>query len=321
MIRQQKPIGSGFGHGSTASEVLAGIDLSGKNFIVTGGYSGIGVESVRALVGAGANIVVPVRNREKAEKTLAGMPDTVAIADMDLADLESVEKFAREYADTHDELHGLINNAGKMASPLSRVGRDWESQFAVCHMGHFVLTKGVEKLLKNTEGARVVALSSTAHIICDVHWDDPHFHTHDYDKWQAYGSAKSANALFALGVDQKWQNDGVRAFSVNPGGIFTPLQRHLTDEEMVVMGWKNADGTQSPEVKAMFKNTEQGGATAVWCATNPMLDDMGGLYCEDCDIAPLADENSQRYHHAREWIGNEERADRLWSMTEEMIGM
>ena len=319
MTRIQTPIDSGFGNRSTARDVLVGLDVAGKNFIVTGGYSGIGVESVRALAEAGANVVVPVRNRTKAEKTLAGMPDSVTVADMDLADLASVKKFAQDYARSHTHLHGLINNAGKMACPMLRVGNDWESQFAVNHMGHFVLTKGVETLLKNTDGARVVALSSAAHIISDVHWDDPHFHSHEYDKWQAYGSAKSANALFALGVDDKWKDHDVRAFSVNPGGIFTPLQRHLTDEEMVAMGWKNPDGTQSPEVAALFKNTEQGGATAVWCATSPGLNGMGGLYCEDCDIAPLADDNSQRYHHARDWIGNVEKAHRLWEMTEDML--
>lgn len=319
MTRVQQPIGSGFGHGSTAADVLQGIDLHGQHFIVTGGYSGIGIESVRALAAAGAQVTVPARNRDKAEKALGAVPGDILIADMDLGDLNSVEKFAQEFAQGHSALNGLINNAGIMACPLSRIGKDWESQFATCHIGHFHLTQGLERLLKNTDGARVVALSSTAHAICDVHWDDPHFRSHAYDKWQAYGSAKSANALFALGVDERWKADGVRAFSVHPGGIFTPLQRHLPEEEMVVLGWKNADGTIPPAVAAMFKNTEQGGATAVWAATNLDLKDMGGVYCEDCDIAQAATDDSQRYHHAREWIGNVESAERLWSMTEAMI--
>lgn len=319
MPAKQKPIGSGFGLRTSASDVLQGKDLSGQNYIVTGGYSGIGIESVRALAAAGAHITVPARNRPKAEAALKAMPGDIEIADMDLADLASVRKFAQDYEATGRGLNGLINNAGVMASPLSRIGNQWESQFATCHIGHFELTKGLEAQLKDTEGSRVVALSSTAHIICDVHWDDPHFNTHDYDKWQAYGQAKSANALFALGVDRKWQADGVRAFSVHPGGIFTPLQRHLSDEEIVVLGWKNADGTVPEAVKQMFKTPEQGGATAVWCATSEMLDGKGGVYCEDCDIAQLADENSQRYHHARPWIGDVANADRLWEMTEAMI--
>jgi len=319
MMRVQKPIRSGFGHGSTAKEVLQGIDLRGQNFIVTGGYSGIGIESVRALAAAGAHVTVPARNRKKAETALAQISGNLAIADMDLADVESVRKFAREYRVDHKTLHGLINNAGIMACPLNRVGADWESQFAICHIGHFELTRGLETPLKQTDGARVVALSSTAHILSDVHWDDPHFQTHDYDKWQAYASAKSANALFALGLDEKWKDEDVRGFSVHPGGIFTPLQRHLSDEEMVALGWKNADGSLPPAVKAMFKNTEQGGATAVWAATSAKLKDMGGVYCEDCDVAQAAGEESQRYQHARKWITNLERADRLWGMTAAMI--
>lgn len=319
MTRQQQPIGSGFGHGSTATDVLREIDLHDKNFIVTGGYSGIGLESVRALAAAGAHVIVPARNRKKAEATLADMPGDVIIADMDLGKLNSVRKFTDDFNAEYKTLHGLINNAGIMACPLTRIGNDWESQFATCHIGHFELTRGLERNLKNTEGARVVALSSTAHAICDVHWGDPHFQSHAYDKWQAYGSAKSANAIFALGVDERWQGEDVRAFSVHPGGIFTPLQRHLTDEEMVVLGWKNADGSVPPAVAAMFKNTEQGGATAVWAATSPSLNDMGGLYCEDCDVAQAATEESQRYHHAREWIGDVGNAHRLWEMTERMI--
>jgi NAD(P)-dependent dehydrogenase (short-subunit alcohol dehydrogenase family) len=319
MTRIQKPIGSGFGHHSTATDVLDGIDLHGKNFIVTGGYSGIGIESVRALAAAGAHVLVPARNRKKAEAALADVQGKIVIADMDLGNLNAVRKFTDQFNDEYKSLHGLINNAGIMACPLSRIGNNWESQFATCHIGHFELTRGLERVIKNTENARVVALSSTAHILSDVHWDDPHFHNHAYDKWQAYGSAKSANALFALGVDEKWKSDGVRAFSVHPGGIFTPLQRHLSDEEMVILGWKNADGTTPPAVEALFKNTEQGGSTAVWAATSPALNDIGGLYCEDCDVAQAATEESQRYHHARDWIGDVESAERLWAMTERMI--
>ncbi|PHR58639.1 MAG: oxidoreductase [Robiginitomaculum sp.] len=318
-MTEQNPINSGFGHATDVDDIIKDMDLSGKNYIVTGGYSGIGIHTARALAMAGANVTIPARNKEKAQASLAMLSGNIEIADMDLGDIESVRKFAREYADTGRNLHGLINNAGIMACPMTRLGNHWESQFAVCHLGHFELARGLEKNLKQAQGARIVALSSTAHIVSDVHWDDPHFNTHDYDKWQAYGQAKSANALFALGIDNKWQGDDVRAFSVHPGGIFTPLQRHLPEEEMVAMGWKNPDGTMPERIAKMFKSPEQGGATALWCATSPQLNNMGGVYCEDCDIAKTADENSERFQHARAWIGDSAKAERLWEMSEKMI--
>lgn len=314
----QRPIGSGFGRGSTAREVLAGIDLGGRNYIVTGGYSGIGLETVRALAEAGASVTVPARSPEAAREALAGIAN-VEIADMDLADLASVRAFARSWAGSGRPLHGLVNNAGIMACPLVRVGPGWESQFAICHLGHFELARALEPSLKAAGGARVVALSSTAHAMSDVHWDDPHFEAHDYDKWQAYGQAKTADALFALGLDRRWAVDGVRGFSVHPGGIFTPLQRHLSDDEMVALGWKNADGSLPERVAALFKTPEQGAATTIWALTSPSLDGLGGLYCEDCDVARLADESSQRYQHVRPWACSETGADRLWAKSEAMI--
>ncbi|HEV2865332.1 MAG TPA: oxidoreductase [Allosphingosinicella sp.] len=314
----QRPIGSGFGHRTTASEVLDGVDLSGRNYIVTGGYSGIGIETVRALVAADGQVTVPARSAERARQALADLPQ-VEVAQMDLADIASVRAFAAAYVESGRRLHGLINNAGVMASPLVRVGPGWESQFAICHLGHFELTRVLEPALKAAGGARVIALSSTAHAMSDVHWDDPHFLSHDYDKWQAYGQAKTADALFALGLDRRWADDGVRAFSVHPGGIFTPLQRHLADEEMVALGWKNPDGSLPERVAALFKTPEQGASTTLWALTSARLDGMGGLYCEDCDVARLADEKSQRWHHVRPWACSEEGADRLWAMSEAMI--
>lgn len=314
----QKPIGSGFGRRSTAREVLAGIDLGGRDYIVTGGYSGIGLETVRALAEAGAAVTVPARSPEAARGALAGLPN-VEVAAMDLADLAGVRAFARSWSESGRPLHGLVNSAGIMACPLERVGPGWESQFAVNHLGHFELARGLERNLKAAGGARVVALSSTAHIMSDVHWDDPHFERHAYDKWQAYGQAKTADALFALGLDRRWAADGVRAFSVHPGGIFTPLQRHLGDEEMVALGWKNEDGSLPERVAALFKTPEQGSATTLWALTSPSLEGKGGLYCEDCDVAQLADETSQRFQHVRSWACSEEGADRLWAMSEDMI--
>lgn len=315
----QKPIGSGFGAKTPAKDVVAGLDLSGRNAIVTGGYSGIGIETVRALASVGAKVTVPARRPDVASKALGAIEGDIEIAAMDLGDIGSVRKFAGDYVETGRGLDILINNAGIMACPLTRVGPGWESQFGVNHLGHMAMSVALLPALQKADGARLVALSSTAHIMSDVHWDDPHFESHDYDKWQAYGQAKSANALFALGADRRWDEYGVTAFSVHPGGIFTPLQRHLSDEEMAALGWKNPDGTIPERVKAMFKTPEQGASTATWAATSPMLNGHGGEYCEDCDIAQLATEDSQRWQHARAWICDEDKADRLWEMSEAML--
>lgn len=315
----QKPIGSGFGAKTPAKDVVEGIDLTGKNIIVTGGYSGIGIEEVRALAGAGAHVTVPARRPDAAKEALADVAGDIEVASMDLADLASVRTFADDYIASGRALDILINNAGIMACPLSRVGPGWESQFGVNHLGHMALALGVLPALQKASAARVVALSSTAHIRGDVNWEDPNYETSDYDKWDAYAQAKSANALFALGADRKWDQFGISAFSVHPGGIFTPLQRHLSVEEMVAMGWMNPDGTVPPAIQAMFKTPEQGASTATWAATTSQLNDRGGEYCEDCDIAQLAGPDSQTWEHAREWICDEEKASRLWEMSENML--
>jgi NAD(P)-dependent dehydrogenase (short-subunit alcohol dehydrogenase family) len=315
----QRPIGSGFGAKTPAAEVVHGLDLTGKSVIVTGGYSGIGIETVRALVGVGATVTVPARRPDAAKTELAALDGDIEIASMDLADLASVRKFADDYVATGRSLDILINNAGIMACPLRRVGPGWESQFGVNHLGHMALAQGLLPALQKAGSARLVALSSTAHIRGDVNWDDPNYDTSEYDKWGAYAQAKSANALFALGADRRWDQYGVTAFGVHPGGIFTPLQRHLSVEEMAAMGWMNPDGTIPDAIQAMFKTPEQGASTATWAATSAQLDGRGGEYCENCDIAQLAGPDSQRWEHARAWICDEAKADRLWDMSEKML--
>lgn len=315
----QKPVGSGFGAKTPAAEVVSGIDLSGRNVVVTGGYSGIGLETVRALADAGARVTVPARNLVKAKDNLAGVAGDVSIAEMDLADIASVKAFAGNILSGKQPLHILINNAGIMACPEARVGPGWESQFGVNHLGHMALGLALLPALRHAEKARVVALSSTAHIGGGILWDDPHFLSKPYDKWRAYSQAKTANALFALALDIRERDNDIRAFSVHPGGIFTPLQRHLPDEEMVALGWKNADGTMPPAVKALFKTPEQGASTSVWAATSSQLDGLGGVYCEDCDIARMADEDSQRWEHVRPWACDDSDAERLWDISEKML--
>lgn len=314
----QVPVGSGFHAKSTASEVVDGMNLSGKHAIVTGGYSGIGLETVRALAGAGATVTVPARRPDAARDALAGIGG-VSVAAMDLADLASVRKFAQDYTSTHPKLHILINNAGIMACPLARVGPGWEAQFGTNHLGHFALYQGLLPSLRAASGARVVALSSTGHVRSDVIWDDPNYQSRAYDKWEAYGQSKSSNALFALGVDLREKGNGIRGFSVHPGGIFTNLQRHLPDEEMVALGWKSPDGGIPDMIKAMFKTPEQGASTTVWAATAPKLDGKGGVYCEDCDIARAATPESKRWEHARAWISDDAHAEKLWAMSDTFL--
>lgn len=315
----QAPIGSGFGHGSTALDVVDGLDLSGRNAIVTGGYSGIGLETVRALASKGARVIVPARRPDTARNALSSISGQVEIASMDLADLNSVKTFTDDILSRNMPVHMLINNAGIMACPEARVGPGWESQFGINHLGHFALTTALKPALIAASGARVVALSSTAHKISDIRWDDLHFTEVQYDKWQAYGQAKTANSLFAVGLNTLWAGDGIEGFAVHPGGIMTPLQRHLQTEEMIALGWLDESGEMPPQVRAMFKTPEQGGATATWAATNTRLSGLGGVYCEDCDIAKLGDETSPRWAHVQPHAVNEDSADRLWEFSQRLL--
>ncbi len=209
---------------------------------MTGGYSGIGLETARCLVRNGASVIVPVRSPDKAKETLADLQGDVRTIPLDLADLSSVRKFAQTVRETSPHLHILINNADIMACPEARVGPGWESQFGINHMGHFALTTALLPLLGGTEDARVVLRSSTAHKISDIRWDDIQYENTDYDKWLAYGQAKTANALFANDLSRRLKESGGPAFSVHPGGIFTPLQRYLPQEELIARGWLGDDG-------------------------------------------------------------------------------
>jgi NAD(P)-dependent dehydrogenase (short-subunit alcohol dehydrogenase family) len=280
----QHKLPSGFGPQTTATEVLADIDLSGTVAIVTGGYSGLGVETVAALASAGAHVIVPARRPEVARSALdARGLGSVEVDDLDLSDLASVRAFAERFLATGRSIDILINNAAIMAAPEARVGDGWESQFATNHLGHYVLTNLLWPALVADGGARVVALSSTGHKLSGIRFDDPQFTT-GYDKWLAYGQAKTADSLFAVQLDALGAPHGVRAFAAHPGGIMTELQRHLPREEMITAGWMTEDGT----VNERFKTPEQGAATSTWAATSPMLAGMGGVYCEDCDIAEPA---------------------------------
>lgn len=317
-IEKQGKIGSGFGAKSLASEVVQGIDLSGHHAVVTGGYSGLGLETVRALATAGAQICVPARRPDVAEKALAGI-ENVTVAKMDLADQSSVAAFADTMVDAGNGIDILVNNAAIMACPEARIGNDWESQFAVNHLGHFALTKALLPLILRQDKPRIVALSSVGHRLSGIVWDDIHFKNRTYEKWSAYGQAKTANSLMALGMQAKFGALGLDAFAVHPGGILTPLQRHLAIEEMVALGWTDENGDIAEAAKPFFKSPDGGAATSVWCATSPLLAGRGGVYCEDCDIAEVATEDTPRGMAVAEWAIDDEAALRLWNMSEEML--
>lgn len=312
---EQKPLGSGFAPKSEPHQILQDLELSGQTAIVTGGYSGIGLETTKALAARGVTVVVPARTRRKAEENLSNLAGDILIADMDLGDPASVARFADHAVQTLDKVDLLINNAGIMACPETRVGPGWEAQFGTNHMGHFILTNGLLPLLIKADGARVVQLSSIAHRRCGIQWDDIQFDATPYHKWAAYAQSKSANALFAVELDRRYKKDGVRAFSVHPGGILTPLQRHLPVEEMMELGWVDETGQVSEQAAAIFKSPSQGCTTSLWAATSPQLAGKGGLYCEDCDVAQLMDETSPPYFHVAPHAIDAESATRLWDVS------
>src|SRR3954469_10235681 len=314
----QHPIDSGFGYRSSAAEVVNGIDLSGRTAIVTGGYSGLGFETVKALAGAGAHVIVPARRPAQAEDVLSEVGGT-EVDELDLSDQDSVRAFAERFLDSDRTIDILINNAAVMACPEQRVGPDWELQFATNHLGHFTLANLLWPALERDGGARVIALTSTGHKITGILWDDIHFHETTYDKWVAYGQAKTADALFAVHLDHLGKDGGVRAFAVHPGGILTPLQRHLPQEEMVAAGWMDANGTPDERMKT----PEQGAATSTWAATSPKLAGMGGVYCEDCDIAKPTDPDDpmRRYRGVDAHAVDRDNAARLWDISAEMTGV
>ena len=316
-------ITSPFGAKSTAREVVAGHDLSGKTAIVTGAATGIGVETARALALAGAEVIIAARKPELGEAVAnainaeAGLK-RASFGMVDLASLESIRHFAHVWGER--PINQLSNNAGVMASPLMRTADGFEMQFGTNHLGHFLLSVLLAPNLvaaAKTGGkrSRLVSLSSIGHRRSGVNFDDPNYNHRPYDKWEAYGQAKTANSLFAVGFDKRFKDQGVNANAVMPGGIMTPLQRHMTLDEQRAMGWLD----ENDKPREGFKSTEQGAATSVWAAVGDELEGVGGLYLEDCNQAvPWTPE--------RPWTGvmphalDPEAADRLWTLSEALTG-
>ncbi|EYF00013.1 short-chain dehydrogenase/reductase SDR [Chondromyces apiculatus DSM 436] len=312
MTTEQKSIGSGYGAETTAREVIGETRLDGAIAVVTGGYAGVGLETTRALSAAGATVIVPARTLDKARAGLAGL-ERVEIESLDLFEPASVDAFAARFLASGRPIHMLVNNAGIMATPLVRDARGFESQFATNHLGHFQLTARLWPALQKAQGARVVSLSSRGHRRASVDLEDAHFERRAYDKWVAYGQSKTANVLFALALDARGEEQGVRAFSVHPGAILTDLVRSLPEEEL--------KATVAAVTPGGVKNVEQGAATSVWCAVSKQLDGMGGVYCEDVDIAEAVAADFQGPGGVRPWAVDRELAERLWEKSEGWTGV
>jgi NAD(P)-dependent dehydrogenase (short-subunit alcohol dehydrogenase family) len=311
----QLPVASPFDAFSTAQDVMRAIDLSGRLVIVTGGYSGLGLAMTRSLADAGARVVVPVRSMEKARAALEGI-DNVETAEIELADPGSIELFANEFLASERPLDLLIHSAGIMAAPLARDPLGNESHLAINHLAPFQLTDRLGPALRAADSARVISMSSRAHRIAGIDFDDPNFATRQYDPWTAYGQSKTANALFAVALDRRGREHGVRAFSVHPGSILTDLARHLTPEQIDSFGAYDEHGRARVDPMNDMKTVEQGAATALWCATSPLLADIGGVYCEDCNVAPVRSGGDERKDGVRDWAVDAGLAERLWTLSE-----
>lgn len=333
----QSPINSGYGFQTTADEIVRHIDLRGKTAIVTGGNSGIGLETVRALAKAGSVVIVPSRNVKKAKKELSAIKN-IEVEQIDLLVPETIDSFAERFIASGRPLDILINNAGIMGAPVTKDKRGYDATFSVNHLAHFQLTARLWPALKINGNARVISVSSRAHRLGGINFEDPNFTKTSYDNWKAYAQSKSANALFAVELDRLAKIHGVRAFSVHPGLIpATAISRYVLDEKITQETIKNLITSMLGVVNKLhilsfinimkkeggdkYKTNEQGAATMVWCATSTLLNGKGGVYCEDCNIAEAVPADSIKPYGIRPWAIDPENAKRLWKLSEELTGV
>lgn len=314
---------SAFGFSSTADEVLEGKDLSDRTMLVTGGYSGLGRETARALAAKGAHVILSGRDATK----LSAVADEIATATggkvdtlvCDLASLASIEAAGGEARSRFTHIDVLINNAGVMATPFGHTADGFETQFGTNHLGHFALTRELMPLLEKGSGQRIVNLSSRGHHIAPVDFDDPNFQSRDYDPWQAYGNSKTANVLFTVGLEQRFGGKGIHAYALHPGGIHTNLGRHLSEQDLEALMARIKKLTEAAGGPAeAWKTVPQGAATTVWVATAEELEGRGGLYAEDCHVAEVDD--ASPVGGVRSYALDRGNADRLWALSEEMTG-
>ena len=317
----QQPIASGFTAKSTTTEVIKGVDLTGKIAIVTGGNTGIGLETTKTLAAAGAVVIVAARDIEKAKKNLEGVAN-VEIEVMDAMNPSSIDTFAVKFLKSDRPLHLLVHNAGIMWVPLRYDSRGYESQLATNYLSQFHLTARLFPALKKANGSRVINVSSLGHQMAPFNFEDPNFSNREYETLQAYGQSKTACNLFALELNNRAKEFNIRAYSLHPGSIGgTELAREASLEVFQKMGFCDENGNILPEVAANLKTIPQGAATTVWCATSPLLDQFGGVYCEDCNIAPLADKHSVGSNGVELYSLDEMNAKRLWKLSEELTGL
>jgi len=322
-----------FNYESSTHDVLKGLDLHGKTFVITGASTGLGLETARSLASVGARIVIAARNLEKIEHAKQHIKESVKDAELshvllDLSDLNSVRSAAKELLAQKLTIDVLINNAGVMACPFEKTAQGFEMQFGSNHLGHFLFTGLITPLLKQKSHSRVICLSSAAHKFAAPNLEDPNYLHRPYNKWQAYGEAKSANALFALALNERLAKKGIECFSVHPGMIATELGRHLAPEDLLMFsgGKKNKEGENKTEKTAQesdkpkrspFKTIPQGAATSVWAATSAELAGKGGCYLEDCQVAELSTHPARGY---AAYIADKNLAEQLWRLSETLVG-
>ena len=300
-----------FGAETTADEVAATVDLTGKRAIVTGAASGIGVETARSLARAGAEVTLAVRDTDAGRRVAAEIAattgnDAVRVGHLDLTDRSTVTAFVVAW---EGPLHLLILNAGVMASPLERTPEGWEMQFATNHLGHFALALGLHDALAAADGARIVSVSSSGHLASPVVFDDIQFEERTYEPWSAYGQSKTANVLFAVEATRRWAGDGIVANALMPGGIMTNLQRYVSQETKD--GWIERE--KAGEIT--LKSTQQGAATTLVAALAPELEGIGGRYLEDCNESETVANDAKVQRGVREWALDPAAARRLWEVS------
>jgi NAD(P)-dependent dehydrogenase (short-subunit alcohol dehydrogenase family) len=300
----------------TTDEVLAGVDLRGRTIVVTGATSGLGEETARALAAAGADVVLTGRSTDAAAGAAARISDrhpgaSVTPLELELGSLGKVRTAVEKIRSLRPVLHGVIANAGVMAAPEGRTDDGFETHFGINHLGHFAFVTGLLPALEDGAPSRVVVLSSAGHRWDDIDLDDPNGEHRPYRRFRAYGASKTANVLFAVELDRRMRGRGIRAYAVHPGGIQTSLSRHLSEaDKEKLKGGAAAQDTA-------FRTVPQGAATSVWAMTSPDLDDVGGVYLEDCAVAPVT--GPEQTSGVREFAVDPDRARRLWDLSEALV--